>query len=58
MPSAMAQTVIRMVLARPDRIAGAVKNWPTTGQAIWPAAKACTIAARASRISAAATQRP
>src|SRR3546814_6271107 len=39
-PSAMAQTVMMMVLTRPAMIAGAVKNWPTTRQAIWPSAKA------------------
>ena len=57
-PSAMAQKVIHTAPTRPCRIAGAVKNWPTTAQAICPSAKALARNPKATRISAAASQRP
>ena len=58
MPSAMAQKVIQTAPHRPCRIAGAVKNCPTTVQAICPSANALARKPKATRISAAASQRP
>ncbi len=57
-PSAMAQAVMITVLTSPVMIAGAVRNWPTTLQAICPSAKALAIQRKTATISAAATQRP
>ena len=58
MPSAIAQIVMMIVFSRPIRIALAVKNCPTTFHSICPAANAWISNAKASRISAAAIQRP
>ena len=58
MPSVMAQTVMISVLTRPERIAGAVKNCATTGQAISPLAKARPSQTSTARMSTVATQRP